>query len=218
MRKNARDILFDRHAPYVGCDRPRQVQEILALRPEQLRIDATPPAHQVVKAARRELGLHALGADHAALRGAVKPAQQRIGRHQRNRQPRAQVLRKLRVIGGGEAQPVADAIAARGKSQRALGRNVQCLRAKCRDAAREFSLRQEGDADLRIGRAGDGAKVAWRHQPHLVSEAAEPCRSLSQSVDDAVGLGKPRIADDHDPHALRSVNRVPCANAPPTFP
>ena len=88
---------------------------------------------------------------------------------------------------------------------------------KCRDAAREFSLRQERDADLRIGRAGEGAKVAWRRQPDLVSESAEPCRSLSQSIDDAVGLGKPRIADDHDPHALRSVNRVRCANAPPTF-
>src|SRR4029077_20074770 len=46
------DIIFDGDASDVRRDRPRQLQEILVARSEQLGIDAAPPAYEVAEPAR----------------------------------------------------------------------------------------------------------------------------------------------------------------------
>ena len=82
-----------------------------------------------------EFPAHVLGGDQGSAGTSVKASQPGIGPGHRYGQPLAQVLRELRVIRGGEAQPAAQAVAARCRSERAFSRNVDGIR---REAVQRF--------------------------------------------------------------------------------
>jgi len=195
------DVLFDGHAPDIGGDRARQREEILRMGLEHLGIDAPAPSRQVLEAMRREIPAYRGGAYHAARSGAVEPAKRPIGNPERDREARAQILRKLSVIRGrkGHAGPQAETPGAR--AQRSFGGDVQRLRRERENAALHLPVGQERQAYFRVRRAGDAGKLPWSDHADFVAEAAQPRRGLRQSADHAVRLGKPSVRDDHDSHA-----------------
>ena len=195
------DVLLDRDASDVGGDGTRQLEKVLAARAEQLGVDAALPVHQVAEAACAQHAAHGLRAHHAGVRRAVEPAQPRVGEPQRDRPARAQVLRELRVVGGGEAQAAPHTVAPRGQAERPLRGDVHCLGLELLEVVRKAAHRPQRHADLRVAGTGEGAKIARLGEPDLVPEASQPGGGLRQSVHDAVGLGKPGVGHDHDPHA-----------------
>jgi len=195
------DVLFDRHAPHIGGDRARQGQKVLRVGLEYVGIHAAAPTGQVVEALRGQIPAHRGGAHHAAHGGAVKPAQRAVRGLERDWEPCAQILGKLRVIGGGEADTPADAETPRAQAQRAFGCDVQRLRREAQDALFHFSIGQDREADFRIGWTGDAVKIARLNDSDLMTETPEPCGGMRERADDAVGLRKPCIGDNHDSHA-----------------
>jgi len=62
-------------------------------------------------------------------------------------------LRELRVVRRREGESVRDAVAARAGTERALGRDVDCVRRERVEGRRELAARQEGEPNLGVGRA-----------------------------------------------------------------
>jgi len=197
------DVLLHRDTAHVGCDRSGQIQEVFGSRLEEIRIHAAPPGGQILEAALLQFVAQRLRAHHATHRSAVEPVQGPIGECDRNRKARPQVLRELGMVGGGESQPAPQAVAPRREAERPFGRDVQRLRGERFDALFQAFPRQQRQADLRISRARDAAKVPGRQHPDLVAEAAEPFGGLRQGAHDAVGLRKPGVGNDHDSHEHR---------------
>jgi len=197
------DVLFHRHAADVGRYGPRQIQKVLRSRPEQLGVDAAAPLREVREAARRQIAAQRSGADHAARGRGMEPAQGAIGHAQGHGKPGAQILGKLRVVRARETNARAHAKAPGGEPQRSLGGDVQGLGRKLQNGLLDVTVGPQREPDFRISRAGNAAKIARREHAHRMTEAAEPRCRLGQGADDAVGLRKPSIRDDHDPHALR---------------
>src|SRR4029077_2974245 len=98
-------------------------------------------------------------AHHAMLRGAVKPKQPGIRHPQRNRPPRAQILRELCVVRSRKAQPVVQAVAPGRKTERPFRVDRQRLGLERLDLARELPHGPEGNAYLRICRTGERTEV-----------------------------------------------------------
>jgi len=88
----------------------------------------------------------------------------------------------------------------RAHAQRAFGGDMQGLGRERQNVAGDFFVRKKRQANFRIGRAGDAAKILRRHHSDLVAEAAQPRGGLRQGADHTVGLRKPGIGDDHDSH------------------
>jgi len=197
------DVFFYRDPPHIGGDRPWQLEKALGCRLEQFGVHAPAPCRQVPEAARFEVAAHRCRAHHAACGGAMKAVQCPVGESERNGKPRPKVLGKLGVVRGGEAQLPSQTVGARGESQRTLGRYVQGLRLEFGNFLPYPPSRQQGQANLRVGRAGDVAKILGRQHPDLVTEAAQPVSRLRQGTDDPVGLRKPGVRDDHDSHVGR---------------
>jgi len=195
------DVLFDRYAAYVGGDRARQREEFLRMRPEHLGIDAPAPGCQVLEAMRREILAHRGGAHHATYGRAVEPAQRAVGRPERDREARPQILGKLGVIGGREAYSGPQAKTSGAQAQGSFGRYMHSLRRKCRNMLFHPLVGEERQADFRVGRARDAAKIPGGDHADFMTEAAQPRRGLRQSADHTVRLGKPRVGNDHDSHA-----------------
>ena len=101
------DILFDGDSADIGGDRARQREKNFRVRFEYLCVDAAAPSRQVLEPMRFEIAAHRGGAHHAALGRTMEPTQRPIGDAQRQREARAQILRELRVIGGGKSHAMA---------------------------------------------------------------------------------------------------------------
>ena len=199
------DILLDRHPADVGGDRPREVQEGLVTRPEQLGIDAASPRGEVAESPVGQFAAHRRGTDHATDCLAVEPAQHPVGQADRDRVAGTQVLRELGMVGRREREAMADAVAAGGEAQRALGCDVDGLRLEFTDPGGDFRPRQQREADFRVGRARKAAEFVRRHHRDVVAEAAQGRCGLAQRADDAVGLRQPRVGDDHDSHSAAPI-------------
>ena len=135
-------------------------------------------------------------------RGAVEPAQRPVGGPIGIGKRARRYCGKLRVVRGGEAHAATQAVAPRGEAERTLGRDVQRLRRECADGALRPGW--PGSSDSRIsGYVGQATLRKSRGVSilHFVAEAAEPRGGLRQGAHDAVGLRKPRVGNDHDPHA-----------------
>ena len=196
------DVLLHRHAANAGSDGPREIQEALVARTEQIGIDAAPPGGQIGKSTAREFAPHRGRADHATNSTAVKPAQHPVAESDRNRVAGAQILRELGVEGSCEREFSRHAIAARGHPQRALGGDVHGLGQKLCKAGREFFGRAQREPDFRIGGARDAPELGRGEQIDVVTEASHRGCGGCQGADHAVGLRQPRIGHDHDPHTL----------------
>src|SRR3546814_17700152 len=61
-------------------------------------------------------------------RGPVEPADEAPDQRRRHRQPRRDIVREVRVIGGGEGKAGLEAPAPGGEAERSLGRTVDRLR------------------------------------------------------------------------------------------
>ena len=194
------DILFDGDAPDVGGNGARQLEKILQARPKFLGVHAALPMRQIAEPLRRQFLAHRSRAHHAAHGGAVKAAQRSVGDLHGNGESRPQILRKLRVIRGGEAYAPPQAKAPRAQSQRPLGGNMQRLGCEGENVFFDFFVREQRQPYFRIGRAGDATEILRRQHSDLVTKAPQPRRGLRQRADHTVGLRKPRIGDDHDSH------------------
>jgi len=137
------DVLLNGDAPDVGRDRPRQVEKILCRRLEFFRVHAALPARQILEAVRRKIRAHRSGAYHATHGGSMETPQHSVRYVQRYGESRPQVLRKLRVIRGGEADSALDAEAPCAEAQGAFGRDMQRLRRECENVARDFLVRKQ---------------------------------------------------------------------------
>jgi len=195
------DVLLHGDASHIGGNGPRQIEKVLAARLENLGVHAALPVGQVVEAVRGELVAQRGGAHHAACCGTVEAAQNAVRSLDGNRKARAQVLRKLGVVGGGEAQSPAYAKTPRAQAQRTFGRDVQRLRRKLQNGALDLLERKQRQADFRVGRAGDAAKITRGQGFDLMAEATQPRNRLTQGAHHAVGLRAPGVRDDHDFHA-----------------
>jgi hypothetical protein len=197
------DVLLDGNPSNISGERALQVQKVLRGGFEQIGVDPPPPGGKVLKPAGRQFLAHRDGAHHATCRGPMETIQHPIRKAHRDREARPQVLGELGVVGRREAQPQLQAMAAGAESERTLGGDMQGLRIEFADFLAHQTGRQQREADFRIGRTGNAAKILGREHPHVVAEAAQPLTRLSQRSDHAVGLGKPGIGDDHDSHAWR---------------
>jgi len=197
------DILLDRYPSDIGGDGARHREQCHRMGLEDPGIDAAPPGRQVAESARGKIAAYRGGAHHAACGRAVEPAQCPIGQADRDRKAGAHVLRKLSVIRARKAHAGLQAEAPGAQPQGAFGRNVQSLRRERENAAFHLGVRQQRQTDFRVRRTGDAVEIPGGEHPHLVTEAPEPCRGLREGADHAVGLGKPRVRNDHDSHTPR---------------
>jgi len=195
------DILFDGDSADIGGDGARQREKTFRIRLEYLGVDAAAPSRQVLEAMRCKIMAHRGGAHHASLCRAMEPAQRAIRGTDRHREARAQVLRELRVIRGGKTHAMAQTEASRAEAERPLGRDVQGLRRVGQDAALQPAIRKDRQPNFRVCRAGNVVEVARIDDPHFVTKTTQPRHGLRQRTDHAVGLRKPRVGNDHDPHA-----------------
>jgi len=195
------DVLLHRDPADVGGNRPRHVEEVFAARLEHLGIDAALPAREIREAVGSQFAAKRSGAHHAAGAGAVEAAQHPVRSLDGNRETSAQVLRKLRVIGRREPQTRAHAELARTQAQRTLGGDVQRLGREVENRSFDRFRGEQRQADFRVGRARDAAKVAGIERLDFVTEAAQPPDGLPQRANHTVGLRCPCVRHDHDSHA-----------------
>jgi hypothetical protein len=129
----------------------------------------------------------------------MEPAQQAIGDGLGQELARGQVFREAGVIGRGEIELVAQAVAARSQPHRPFGGDVDAVGLEALQR-RDAGIRLVGQADFGIGRAGEGTEVARRQQQHFVAQCAQATHGGAQGVDDAVDLRFASVADDGNAH------------------
>src|SRR5438132_13032108 len=78
---------------------------------------------------------------------------------------------------------------------------MDCVRAEGLELARDVRARPERQADLRIARAGEAAKALRGDDAHHVAERGQGFGRALECRHDAVGLRRPGIACERDPHA-----------------
>ena len=126
-RQKALDVLLGREPPGVEEDRPRQVHRRGLRRREGAVIDAARPMHQPLEAAALQIIGDRGRRHHDAGAGVVKAAQHRIGDQLRQARPRRDIFRKTRVIARRERALRPEAIAPRGETHGAFGRDVDMV-------------------------------------------------------------------------------------------
>ncbi len=131
----------------------------------------------------------------------MKPPQVRVGQRERNRRPSPHILGKLCVIRSRERPSASPAPAASGEPERTLGGDVDRLGRKPIEAPGELTIRKDGEADLRIGRTRDGPEAPGMHHFDDVARALEFGDCDRERPDDAVGLWRPGVGRERDPHA-----------------
>ena len=131
----------------------------------------------------------------------MKPTQVRVGQRERNRRPSPHVLGKLRVIRSRERPSAPPAPAAGREPERTLGGDVDRLGRKPIEPPGELTIRKDGEADLRIGRTRDGPKAPGMHHFDDMARAFEFGDCDRERPYDAVGLWRPGVGRERDPHA-----------------
>src|SRR4029453_14505540 len=115
--------------------------------------------HQSLKSSLAEILGNRCGRYHHSARFVMKAAKQRIGDRFRYPGAGADVLREPRMIARGEKPFFAQAIAAPGKAQRALGRYVDIVGRGSIQSSRDRLLTCQREPDLGIGRQWDRGKT-----------------------------------------------------------
>ena len=204
QRQERADVLFHRHPPDIEMDRPRQVEQRGLVRPEQLQVDPAGPAADVGEAARDQLVLDRLGRDHDPRRRRVKAPHDAVGPGQRNGEAGRDVFRKLGVIGGGEGQAPLQAPGARGAAERPFGRDVNGIGLQRVELPAQLPPRQQRQANLRIGRAGNGTELIGRDDVDPVAQPLQLGLGALQGAHHAVHLRGPGVGDKGEVQGLVS--------------
>ncbi|MNI46826.1 hypothetical protein D3C73_1013100 [compost metagenome] len=112
------------------------------------------------------------------------------------------------MIAGGEGQLPFHADAARGDAQGAFGGDVHGLGLEGAQTLANLLLGAQGQADLGIGRAGNGLELARFDDLHLVAHGAAFGHGAGQGADDAVDLRLPGVGDQNNAHEVdRALSR-----------
>ena len=120
--------------------------------------------------------------------------QPRVADRHRKPSARMHVLRKSRVIRGGERDLVAHAELAHRQADRALGGDVHGVRQESCERFRESSRRIERQPDLRIGRARNAHEAVGPDHLDRVSGQLELAQRVLQRHDHAVDLRRPGVS------------------------
>ena len=131
----------------------------------------------------------------------MEAAQPGIAEGGGNAGARVQVFREAGVEGGGELPAAADGERAHGDTQWPLGGDVQRFRREGVHHAGQGAPRQQREADIGVGRAGQGAKPVRPDDFGGVAHRIEFAREGGEGAHDPVHLGEPGVRDDED--ALR---------------
>ena len=193
-------VLLDRDPADVEMDGPRQVERGRVVGAEQLGVDAARPIRDVREAARLQVLAHRPGRHHDALRRPVEPAHPGVAQSERKGQAGADVFGKAAVIGGREGQPPAQALAPRGDAERTFRRDVDALRPERGQPRGDPPARPQGEADLRIGRAGDAWELVRRDDLDAVALRLALLLDALQGAHHAVDLGRRGVGHQKDAH------------------
>ncbi len=169
------------------------------LRGEALEVDAARPRHEVAEAAPGQLAPQAVRRHQCSRRRVVEPAHHPVGQPERQTGAGVEVFGKAGVERGGEAEAAAQGPAPCCGAERPFGGDMQPVRPEPGDDPRQPSSRQQGQPDLRIGRAGQGAEPVWSHHLDRVPHRPQLGRDGGQGADHAVHLRRPGIRHDQDP-------------------
>ncbi len=169
---------------------------------EDVEIDAARPQHDVREVVFFEVAFDHRRGRHHRERRLVEPVQELVGCGNRNAEARLHILRKARVIRRGERQLVLDRVCAGGHAERAFSGDVQRIRRERADALAQLALREQRQANLRIGRARNRLEFERRQQVDAVAQRGQLARGVFQRAYHAIDLRFPCIGDDHDLHRL----------------
>src|SRR5262245_21700379 len=137
----------------------------------------------------------------------MKPTQQRIAPAFRDRHARRDIFRKPRHIGSRERAAFAHTIGTHGMTNRALGRDVNDVRAYLLDAARNLAPAWQRTAQVRISRNWKGGKALRRQERNRRAETTQALRERPQCAHDSVDLRLPSIGCDQKVHQDRDIHR-----------
>ncbi len=218
------DVLLHRHPP--GVQEHRGI--LLAarrsgLRTEHTMVDPSRPTHHIGKAPRLEVADDRRGGCHDCRRGRVKAPQQLVHPRRRDRRARRDIFGEARVICGGKAPAAIERDTTRRPAEWTLGADVQGIGPEGVDQARHRALGAQGEADVRVGRAGQRAEILRGEEPHRMPEPLEFGGGVLQGLHHTVDLRKPGVGDNQDAVQVgpfrkwRAVGRPPAGAARPVL-
>ena len=145
-----------------------------------------------------QLFADAVGRHEHPARGPVEPLD--VAPEPFSGQTRAlgQIIGKLRVVSGGEADRMPRTIAARDHAQRAFGRYVDRFGREFAQTRCHRARARHGQPYLGIGRARKAGKLIGRHHQHFMAMRTQLLACRSQSANHTVHLRKPGVGNDRD--------------------
>ena len=194
------EVLLHGHAPDIEEDGRCRIQHALVPRPEQGRIHAPGPAHDVPEAAPGEFSLEGGRADHHRACRPMEALERPIGPGFRDPRPGRDIFGEAGVIARGEGPALAGAGKARRQPDRPLGRDMDVGGSDLLQQASDGGLSHQGQADFRIGRHRKRAETLRRQEHDFRPEAGRLLSHVLQGAHHAVDLGTPCVACDQKTH------------------
>jgi hypothetical protein len=152
------EVLFVGDPPDRDEDGTGEAEEISIPGPEELGIDTPNPLHEMIEPVEFQLFLHACGRHQGAARAAMEPALQPVRETCMNAGVDLEVVGESGMEGGRERQPASAAVEAGCDSEGPFGRNVDRIWSRILEQASNFAPWPDGEPDLRVAGAWDGAE------------------------------------------------------------
>jgi len=158
---------------------------------------------RIAEAARLQFLLQRRCRHHQGGRLGVEAAQERIAPGERNAGSRVQIFGEARMKRCREGNLLAHAEAARGKAERAFGRDVDRVRIRLADHPGDPGARKKRQPDFLVGRQRHRAKHVGRDEGHVMAHRAQVLRQLLERAHHAVDLRRGGIGHDDHTQGLR---------------
>src|SRR5262245_56216995 len=118
----------------------------------------------MAEAAASKLGHERRGRYHCDVRCGMEAPQHRVAQGLRDRKARRNVFRKARRIARREWNVVPEAVGARQKANRSLGREMNSVRPGGFDTARDLTPVWHRKIQIRVSGKGNRRKAFWRQK------------------------------------------------------
>src|SRR5262249_44958863 len=186
---------------------PPQIEVEICSGAEQVGIHAARPQLYILEAASFQFcGKRRCRRKHGSARRVETPQpgpRHFAGPVLRDRQALGNVIRKSRVKAGCKWHAPPQADAARGVTERPLGRNMNCIRLSAVKSPFDAASYRQCQPDFRIARHRQCPELIGADKFHLNSLLVRLARDVTQGAYNSIDLRMPGISDNQNLHALR---------------